>query len=176
MGSAVKILFYKKMKVQLSDIEVDSMSKNLLLHHLRQYGAKGVSNLNLPDLRKRLKSVIKRDIDFPSDKELDLSLKQKAIEDKRKIFDDNDLLWSSELNNISIIPENFSLQKISDFLTIDPVLIDGEEVDAGTEKPTLKGRKMYLSSKIQHWEFSKNQSGMVLFRANVDASMRSELR
>jgi hypothetical protein len=54
---------------------------------------------------------------------------------------------------------------------------DDETADAGTKKPVAKGRKMYRSEKISLCEVSDTptETGTLLFRANVEASMRKQL-
>jgi hypothetical protein len=52
---------------------------------------------------------------------------------------------------------------------------DDEVMDAGTQKPVAKGRKMYRSEKLTHCEFSVTASGDLLLRANCEASMKKQL-
>ena len=47
-----------------------------------------------------------------------------------------------------------------------------DEVDAGTQKPMIKGRKMYYSKKVLLAEYAQIDGGYALFRANVEASFR----
>jgi hypothetical protein len=52
---------------------------------------------------------------------------------------------------------------------------DDELVDAGTQKPVAKGRKMYRSEKLTHCDVSETSSGTFLFRGNCEASMKKQL-
>jgi hypothetical protein len=52
---------------------------------------------------------------------------------------------------------------------------DEEEVNAGTEKPAAKGRRMYCSEKLTFVEMS-SADGQMLFRGNCEASYHKECR
>jgi hypothetical protein len=52
---------------------------------------------------------------------------------------------------------------------------DDELVDAGTQKPAAKGRKMYRSKKMTHCKVSETSSGTFVFRSNCEASMKKQL-
>ena len=161
------------MKKLFRDIEIEAMNKNELLSNLRTYGAKGINALNKPELIERLKKLVNREIDFPSESKVNVDSKFQAILQKRTIFDKAGLVWSPECDSHSI-PTGFSIMKIHNFLTEDSVLIGDEELDAGTEKPAIKGRQLYLSAKIQFWEYCKDND-LHLFRANISASMKQEV-
>lgn len=56
--------------------------------------------------------------------------------------------------------------------------MDGQvvvEVEAGTEKPSVKGRRMYVSEKLTMVEVAIC-GGQVLLRANCEASLRKSCR
>ena len=162
------------MKEKLSENDINGMNKNTLHFHLRKYGAKGVSALKISDLRDRLKKLVKREHDFPSQEKLDLNARFQDILKKRSIFENSNLLWSTTSAS-NLIPKAFCLEKVNEFLTSDLLLFGDEEIDAGTEKPAIKGRRMYLSEKTQFWECCKSDDN-VLFRANIGASMVAECR
>ena len=47
-------------------------------------------------------------------------------------------------------------------------------VDSGTQKPGVKGRRMYQSFKLQMAEFGMNTRKDLIFRANCDASLKKQ--
>jgi hypothetical protein len=72
------------------------------------------------------------------------------------------------------VPEEFDLTIINQYLT-SMIFEEGDEfVPSGTEKPAKRGRLLYLSDKIQLCQ-SAEIADKILFRANVEASMRAKL-
>ena len=68
----------------------------------------------------------------------------------RSTFEDASLSWQELTPHTQInIPKEFSITVVTDYLSKLPVyLVSGtcyEEVDAGTRKPAVKGRQMYVS-------------------------------
>ena len=59
---------------------------------------------------------------------------------------------------------------IASFLTTFPMDFGDETLEVGTQKPTRKGKALYLSDKIQHCQFTSD-SEIILFRATMSASM-----
>ena len=166
------------MKKLFRDIEINAMNKNQLVFNLRSYGAKITGNK--PELADRLKDYVKREIDFPSNDDLDIDFETESVtlEHRRKIFDRRDLVWSNEMST-KIVPDGFDLQKITNFLTNRFFQSGDKTTNLGTTKPAVKGRQSYLSGRVQHWEHSKtndNDNNYVLFRANITASMRNIVR
>ena len=154
-------------------IEVDSMTKNQLLFWIRKFKTVPVTG-NKKELSDRLKALVNREIVNPAQNfDLNLSHISADFEEKRKLFDLTELLWSSDVSAAQI-PSNFNLGTINSFLTSITVVYNDEELAAGTEKPAVKGRKMYASSKIQLCEFSQKDS-FLLFRCNMEASMKSSV-
>ena len=52
---------------------------------------------------------------------------------------------------------------------------DAEQLDSTTDKPSVKGRAMYKSGRIQYLEFSSSP-GSFFFRCNMLASMEKSMR
>ena len=79
------------------------------------------------------------------------------------------------------IPKEFSIAVLTDYLTKLPVSLgaaaagDDEEVNAGTGKPVVKGRQMYVSKRLTLVEYTTSTTH-IFFRANCDASMRNMVR
>ena len=81
------------MKKLFRDIEIDAMSKNLLIYNLRCYAAKITGNK--PKLADRLKDYVKREVEFPSKSDLDIDFEKESeslqqINPKWKVFFTND--------------------------------------------------------------------------------------
>ena len=159
-----------------SEMEINSMKKNELLFNLQQYGVRGVSNLNKDDLSNLFKHHVNRERVQPSGEPIDLDSVEKDLEEKRRLFDSSALVWSNDISKISV-PKDFTLNKIDKFLTSITILLDDEQIHAGTEKPAVKGRRLYLSEKIQYFEFTLQKNpDLLLTRCNMEASMKSVFR
>ena len=159
--------------LNLSDIltedQIRNFSKNQLQFFLKIH-QKPVSG-NKPDLIQR--AILFRLSPCVSDKQ-----------DEGEIdstFSEPGLIWIGiEAATKSEIPVNFSISTITSFLSsvlTSQYQNDSEEeedsiVDAGTKKPVVKGRLMYLSDKVNFAQFSKSPStSNVLFRAHVEAHL-----
>ena len=49
-------------------------------------------------------------------------------------------------------------------------------MDAGTEKPAAKGKRMYIAEKLTMVEMAPGHNGTTAFRANCEASLRKSCR
>lgn len=95
-----------------------------------------------------------------------------GLNEARKVFDLKDLDWKDIENTRVKIPKQFSMKTIVDFLTFsmfDPG--DGDLVQGGTEKPSTRGRELYLSRKFQLCEVSTSGNDL-LVRGTCEASMK----
>jgi hypothetical protein len=106
-------------------------------------------------------------------------------------FWDTSLAWKEVTSHAEVtIPRPFSIEVVTTYLStvsaaaISPNLQDGEfeegeidevEVDAGTEKPSVKGRRMYASEKLTLVEAVTSGEDL-LFRGNCEASLRKSCR
>jgi hypothetical protein len=96
---------------------------------------------------------------------------EKKLDDHRKLFDVSSLVWKDVQEiKTSDIPSDFDSLKINKFLTTLVLHVGDDIIDAGTQKPAKKGRRMYSSKKIQLCEFATNTT-QLLFRATMEASM-----
>jgi hypothetical protein len=119
------------------------------------------------------------------------------------IFASDQLVWREITSHSQIsIPSSFSIDVLTTYLSTLPAALvtvtpqvdaysdeDMEEtgkepssgarvqveVDAGTEKPSVKGRRMYCSEKLTLVE-AANSGSDVFFRANCEASLRKACR
>ena len=151
-----------------TDLDIDTMSKNQLLHWVRKLKVQ-VSG-NKPDLRERLKTVAKSFAKPSVTPNLQDNLAD--VEEKRKIFDLPEIEWSQDLSKVQV-PAGFDLDVIRKFHT--SLTVNDEVLAAGSEKPTIEGRRMYLRSKIQLCESAQKDS-YVLFRCNIEDCMRNSFR
>ena len=93
-------------------------------------------------------------------------------------FKDSSLTWQAVTKDIKI-PRQFSIETITDYLrNIEVQLVcgpgndsDSEDIRAGTKKPLVKGRQMYLSERLTLAEFAETPTHLY-FRGNCEASMR----
>ena len=142
---------------------------------------------NKPDLIKRAKlyaekqaNALENNEDLPSTSANTIVQENAALEAKRKIFyEDHDYFDITTVSRISI-PENFNSATIDQFLTSWHLYVNGEEVNAATFKPADKGGDMYSSKMIQFAEYCQVQmpfgQGLLLFRANINASMHQQVQ
>ena len=109
------------------------------------------------------------------------------------VFDDNSFGWKQiESDNIISIPKHFTIEEITSYLTTIQVSLvvqgpiiragsgsDDEDKDtnvaAGTLKPTVKGRQMYVSKRLTLVEYVETATH-IYFRGNCQASMRKDPR
>lgn len=99
---------------------------------------------------------------------------QAALEEERKIFDDKLLAWKDVMKQKPNIPGGFNIDVIFQFLTKDMTFdASGNTLDAGTEKPSIRGRQLYIAAKFQLCQFSK-KGDKLLFRATTEASMNRD--
>ena len=154
-----------------TDGEIDCMKKNEILHNLRKLNVKGLTG-NKEELANRLKSHVALEQHIPIPK-FDFSADLADFEKRRDIFNSVDIKWSSEYTK-NTVPNDFNHEKINSFMAVT-VSIDDSEIDIRTEKPSIKGRKLYASSKVQFWDWGQ-KNDLILFRANIEASMRNECR
>jgi hypothetical protein len=120
-------------------------------------------------------------------------------ESEEDIFASDELVWREVTSHSQIaIPLSFSIDVLTTYLSTLPAALvtphvetysddDLEEteegagarvqvkVDAGTEKPSVKGRRMYCSEKLTLVE-AANSGSEVFFRANCEASLRKDCR
>ena len=106
------------------------------------------------------------------------------INDQDSPFNDPSLTWQMVTKELKI-PSQFSIEKITDYLRNNEVSLlcfpsagndsDEDDVQAGTQKPVVKGRKMYLSERLTHAEFAETGSHLYI-RGNCEASMRKAVR
>jgi hypothetical protein len=117
---------------------------------------------------------------------------------ERDIFANDALVWEKLDSSSQVtLPTSFSIDVVTSYLSTLPaslvapgtseIDLDGEnvtedmdgqvvvEVEAGTEKPSVKGRRMYVSEKLTMVEVAIC-GGQVLLRANCEASLRKSCR
>jgi hypothetical protein len=104
------------------------------------------------------------------------------------IFTKNGLVWNA-INLPVVIPSSFSIDTITSYLSTIPVSMviqqsaeeveeeqeEEEEANAGTDKPSVKGRRMYISEKLTLVEWATSGTNL-LFRSNCEASLRKSCR
>ena len=96
------------------------------------------------------------------------------------VFDDSSLVWQELTTTSKLpIPSGFSVMEIAQYLTdIQVSLLYGEDeevVGAGTAKPAVKGRQMYLSQHLTKVDYAASPSHLY-FRGNCQASMKKLAR
>ena len=99
----------------------------------------------------------------------------KVLVQVRKVFDDPDLNWTNILLKKPHPSKGFGLRKVEDFLT-SAVMIseDGDETDVCTSKPSIRGRKLYASSRFRLVEFflQCQKDDIHLYRSITGASLK----
>ncbi len=73
-------------------------------------------------------------------------------------------------------PADFDIDKVNEYLTTGLYNFDDEMIECGTIKPTVKGRKLYASGKVQLCECAQDEETNILFRSTIEASMKSAFR
>ena len=155
-------------------MKLDSLFITVAIKRLRKFNAKtsGIKD----DLIKRLKNEILRAKNVPMLPSLKLENISEELQENRKIFDKSELSWKYDLSLMyKKISPGFNLEKIAKFLSSLKVIEGDEEVEIGTDRPAVKGREMYKSLKIHLCQFAKD-ADTILFRANMETSMRNEFR
>ena len=117
-----------------------------------------------------------------NDAEPEVDPVETELEEQRKIFESDKVVYEDVLKTKKVkIMSGFDLDKIYSFLTVVFVsaaaMKAGEVINVGTEKPTVKGREMYLSSKVmycEHGQSSKEDGDLHIFRANMTASYKKD--
>jgi hypothetical protein len=105
------------------------------------------------------------------------------------IFLNTSLVWQPVNSPSAIaIPPSFSIDVVTSYLSTLPAMLvtcrasqgesgdEVEEANAGTEKPSVKGRRMYASEKLTMVEVAAGAGGQLLFRGNCEASLRKSCR
>ena len=149
------------------EINLEKMNVSQLKQFLKERGKRSSGNkLKLLELAK---------LYIHSPVLSDSTLSQTSFDE---IFDNTSISW----NEVSkaMVPTNFSIENIHSYLSdlsYVQIIDNGEDeeiIDSSTEKPAVKGRRLYLSSKIQVFESCMRKND-VLFRATIEASMRSNV-
>ena len=87
------------------------------------------------------------------------------------------LEWKNAATEVAPIPKGFNLETLTNYLreiSCNLAMQDEEElVYSGTQKPVLKGRKMYQSMKLQMAQFGVAGTDL-FFRANCSASLKNK--
>jgi hypothetical protein len=113
------------------------------------------------------------------------------------IFANSELVWQEVTHHSQVsVPSAFSIDVLTTYLATVPVslvmpqseegaggvdtndMVGGTEeveMDAGTDKPSVKGRRMYVSEKLTLVE-AANSGTDLLFRSNCEASMKKSCR
>ena len=147
--------------------DLDKMKKDQIVAFLRSRG-KRTTGLK-DDLLAYAKLVLRNE-----DISIDESVLASLLE-KRKIFELQTLQWNPhETVKWSDIPEGFDILVISKFLTSTVLDFGDEMIETAIDKPAKKGRRLYNDKKIQYVESSTHED-LILFRANLEASMKSNL-
>ena len=109
----------------------------------------------------------------------EISEEIKILQEKRKIFDQDHEYHEMDPNSTyaHLVPEAFVNNTIVQYLTSWRLFVNQEEVDGGTDKPAIKGPQMFKDKLIQFVEYSEdNVLDLVIFRANINASMVQQLQ
>lgn len=108
----------------------------------------------------------------------DGSISNKDSHDSTTSNSNSELNWNGNWPDFAF-PEAFNLDQVFRYLTCSPFVLNSSEhagiVESGTEKPTIKGRQMYQSKRIQYVEMASTTQ-VTYFRGNVSASLKTEFR
>jgi hypothetical protein len=158
--------------------KLDKMTKVELHDHLKSIGKK-CTGKNKADLLRLALVYNKSPESDISQVRFSTKYDEKNLEDERKIFVATSNVWS-DISRIGdgAIPSGFGHLILNSYLTEIMYKLDGDAqpISSGTLKPAVKGRHLYLSSKIQMCETFLTAYGLLLFRAMMDASMKKELQ
>ena len=149
-----------------SESNIDSMKVNDLKTFLRQRGKRCTGNkAELVRLAKLFKSDL-----LVSSHGVSTSM---SVQD---LFENCDLEWQdvSSLQQKDV-PESFNIEEVNKYLTSGTYEYKGETIESGTGKPSVKGRHLYASGKVQLAEFTISGSSLLL-RCTTEASMKSTFR
>ena len=154
-----------------TDEQFDKMKREEIIEFLRSRG-KRRSGLKA-ELLAYAKAVAKETLE--ENIIADSNVLEEILE-KRKIFEDDTMQWSSfQSLKSSDIPKAFTMSVITNFLTKLHIQLDEDEViDTEIDRHADKGRQMYFSRRIQMVE-TCSKDNFILFRANIEASMTSNL-
>ena len=99
----------------------------------------------------------------------------KQLCEKRKIFDELENVRAKDVYSFNMsLPKAFNLKQVENFLTHEVVVLDGELVDAGIDKPADKGKDLYDSENTTLCEYCLIDDYLI-FSANVEASLNKDL-
>ena len=163
-----------------NDPNYDGMKVAELKRVLIDFGASLSGNKET--LVKRAKLYHKKGEENPSNNLTtvnEISEEIKILQEKRKIFDQDHEYHEMDPNSTyaHLVPEAFVNNTIVQYLTSWRLFVNQEEVDGGTGKPAVKGPQMFKDKLIQFVQFSEdNVLDLVIFRANINASMAQELQ
>ena len=158
----------------------DGMKVADLKRVLKDFGASLSGNKET--LVKRAKLYHKNQEENPSNTLTtvnEISEEIKILQEKRKIFDQDHEYHEMDPNSTyaHLVPEAFVNNTIVQYLTSWRLFVNQEEVDGGTDKPAIKGPQMFKDKLIQFVEYSEdNVLDLVIFRANINASMVQQLQ
>ena len=145
-----------------SNEKLDHFNKSQLLSFLKSRGVKQSGNKDI--LLKVAKLVANRPVITVSSDNITSSSSDSVSE------------WKNAATEVAPIPKGFNLETQTNYLREIPcnlTLQDGEElVYSGSQKPVLKGRKMYQSMKLQMAEFGTAGTDQI-FHANCSASLKN---
>ena len=89
---------------------------------------------------------------------------ESGVSSESSAFQAESLGWQELTPGTKVtIPKQFSIATVTEYLTTLPVSLvaatslhdDDEQVDAGTSKPTVKGRQMYVSKRLTLVEYAE---------------------
>ena len=109
----------------------------------------------------------------------EVSEELKILTEKRRIFDQDYEYHEMDPSSTyaHLVPESFDLDTLLQYLTSWKLYVNQEEVDVSTDKPAVKGPQMFKDKLIQFVEFCEdNVLDLVIFRANINASMVQQLQ
>ena len=155
--------------------ELQDYSRPNLQDFIRTYKPSIGVTANRPELLKRA-ILIHKNYQKEIDRDIILIESTTDISKKRKIFEKSTLKWQTyKLLKRSVIPKDFDIIVICNFLTNMNIAMDDSVEQAGTKKPARKGKEMYHSRKVQLVEFALDQK-FIYFRSNIISSYGYEIR
>ena len=112
-----------------------------------------------------------------SDDTIIVGAKHRGVKERQKIFDpyvEKD--WTDiEFLKSDDIPDGFDWNTMIDHISSFELEEDGEEIKDATEKPSEKGRRLFMQLFIKSVWFIKTDT-MLLISANVRASQKRKMR
>ena len=98
---------------------------------------------------------------------------ESKLEEDRRVFSESNLSWASIKTIKPRCFPKYALKAVEDFLISSLVVFeDGDEIDAGTNKPSIRGRRLYASYRFQLVEVA-TKDDWYLFRSVSGASLKS---